>query len=283
MTYLLLTVRFLDDRYHGLLDRGGPPEWPPFATSVVSGIGRGRGTAGELVIGDDVPSKPRFTSIGQALDWLQRHTREYPPIIIAPRSKTGQAITRFVPNNDGDRKIDRQERLTAKPTIATLFLLEPGQKPEVHYAWDIGGSAGAPVDRIRDAAHSLAALGWGIDMAFADANRADEAKLQSLKGIRWYPQKGAWRSEGMLAHADLRGRRRENARWAISASATVRSSTASSTASRSRQSINPRSSTGSFIRVLSGRLAGHTRFSRCSTLITTLFAIRTPSSSTSRV
>ena len=35
-------------------------------------------------------------------------------------------------------------------------------------------------------------------MAFAHAERAGEAKLQSLQGIRWYPHKGAWRNEGML-------------------------------------------------------------------------------------
>jgi len=195
MTYLLLTVRFLDDRYHGLLDRGGPPEWPPSPFRLFQALVAGVARRGELVVGDDVPSNTKFTDIGKAIGWLQKID---PPIIIAPKSKTGQAITRFVPNNDGDKKFDRQERLTAKPTIPTLFLLEPDQRPEVHYVWDISESADAPVDRIRDAARALTTLGWGIDMAFADADRADEAKLQTLKGIRWYPKKNTWRNEGML-------------------------------------------------------------------------------------
>lgn len=190
MTYLLLTVRFLDDRYHGLLDRGGPPEWPPSPFRLFQALVAGVARRGELVVGEDVPSNTNFTPIGQALDWLQKYSCGKPPIIIAPKHKVGQAITRFVPNNDGDKKFDRQERLTAKPTIPTLFLLDPDQKPEVHYVWDISNAPSAPVDHIRDAARSLTTLGWGIDMAFADAQAASQEDMQKLKGIRWYPKPG---------------------------------------------------------------------------------------------
>jgi CRISPR-associated protein Csb2 len=177
VTHLLLTVRFLDDRYHGLLDRGGPPEWPPSPFRLFQALVAGVGRRGEL----DSP-------IGQSLGLLQKLE---PPIIIAPKSKTGQAITRFVPNNDGDKKFDRQERLTAKPTIPTLMLLESEEKPEIHYIWDISSHLDAPVNQIRDAARSLTTLGWGIDMAFADARLATEDDIQKLKGIRWYPKKNA--------------------------------------------------------------------------------------------
>ena len=121
--------------------------------SAVPGSGRGRGAAGRAGGLDRILQQTQ-TSPKSATQWawLQRLS---PPIIIAPKHKAGQAITRFVPNNDGDKKFDRQERLTAKTTVPTLFLLEPGQKPEVHYAWDISDCADAPVDRIRDAARSL--------------------------------------------------------------------------------------------------------------------------------
>ena len=195
MTHLLLTVRFLDDRYHGLLDRGGPAEWPPSPFRLFQALVAGVARRGELVVGDDVPSNTNFTDTGNAIGWLQNLA---PPIIIAPKHKTGQAITRFVPNNDGDKKLDRQERLTAKPTIPTLMLLEPDEKPEVHYVWEISSYPDAPVSHVRDAARSLTTLGWGIDMALADADRADEAKLQTLRGICWYPKKGIERDEGML-------------------------------------------------------------------------------------
>jgi CRISPR-associated protein Csb2 len=192
MMHLVLTVRFLDDRYHGLLDRGGPPEWPPspfrLFQALVAGVGRRR----ELVNGADVPENKEFTNIGKALGWLQSHTRNHPPVIIAPQHKVGQAITRFVPNNDGDKKFDRQERLTAKPTVPTLFILDNDQNPEVHYVWQLPENHDCPVADIERAARSLTALGWGIDMAFADARPASEGDIQGLKGIRWYPKKRDW-------------------------------------------------------------------------------------------
>jgi CRISPR-associated protein Csb2 len=192
MTHLIITVRFLDDRYHGLLDRGGPVEWPPSPFRLFQALVAGVARCGELVVGDDVPANKNFTPIGQALGWVQQQTREHPPIIIAPRHKVGQAITRFVPNNDGDKKFDRQERLTAKPTIPTLFLLEPGQKPEVHYLWDVTqklDEARSHEQNLARAARSLTTLGWGIDMAFADARFAADDELQALRGVRWYPKR----------------------------------------------------------------------------------------------
>jgi CRISPR-associated protein Csb2 len=209
MNHLVLTVRFLDDRYHGLLDRGGPPEWPPSPFRLFQALVAGVARRGELVVGDDVPANLNFTAVGEALCWLQRYTREHPPTIIAPKSKTGQAITRFVPNNDGDKKFDRQERLTAKPTIPTLFLLESDQKPEVHYVWDVASKNDCPVTDIERAARSLTTLGWGIDMAFADVRLADARELNKLfereemcsceppepkkrKWVVWYPKKRDW-------------------------------------------------------------------------------------------
>lgn len=195
MNYLLLTVRFLDDRYHGLLDRGGPPEWPPSPYRLFQAIVAGVAQRGELVVGPDTPENTNYTDIGKAVRSLQELAA---PIIIAPLSKTGQATTRFVPNNDGDEKPERQERLTAKASIPTLFLLAPEQKPEVHYVWDISQQSDLPVDHIRDAARSLTALGWGIDMAFADARTVSQAEVESLIGVRWRPESGVWQEYGML-------------------------------------------------------------------------------------
>lgn len=184
MTHLLLTVQFFDERYHGLLDRRGPPEWPPspfrFFSALVAGVAR----RGELE-GD----------IGKALAWLQGLE---PPTIIAPEAKAGQRFTRHVPNNDGDEKFDRQERLTAKLNIPTLMLLKEDEKPQVHYLWDTTGMNDVPLDSIRDGARSLVALGWGIDMAFANAKLVSEADIQKLPGVRWYPKRGLWRGDGML-------------------------------------------------------------------------------------
>jgi CRISPR-associated protein Csb2 len=191
---LILTARFLDNRYHGLLTKKGPPEWPPSPYRLFQALVSGVARRGELVEGEDVLNNKNLTPVGQALDWLQKHTSIHPPVIIAPRSKAyqeGDGVIRFVPNNDDGTHFHPELHRVAKPTIPTLFLLEPDQKPEVHYAWDISDAPDAPADHIRDAARSLTTLGWGIDMAFADARLATGDDVQKLKGIRWYPKKNA--------------------------------------------------------------------------------------------
>ncbi len=183
MTFLLLTVRFLDDRYHGLLGRGGPPEWPPSPFRLFCALVAGVARRGKL-----------DSDVGSALAWLQALT---PPIIIAPPAKTGQRIIRYVPWNSGDAKPDRQLRLSEKPTIPTLMLLESGQNPEVYYLWDIRGLRNVPTDSICDAARSLTVLGWGVDMAFADAMLVNEEEVRRLSGIRWYPSRSAGHEAGI--------------------------------------------------------------------------------------
>jgi CRISPR-associated protein Csb2 len=180
MTHLLLTVRWLDDRYHGLLARGGPPEWPPspyrLFQALVAGVARRR----EL-----------DSALGESLDWLQRLD---PPLIIAPRSHPGQVVTRFVPNNDGDRKPDRQSRLTGK-TFRPTVILDP---PVIHYLWPIGACDAEMERRIRYAARCLTIFGWGIDMAYADARLIGSDEIKTLFGIRWYPRPGVEQNRSLL-------------------------------------------------------------------------------------
>lgn len=184
MTHLLLTVHLLDDRYHGLLTRNGPPEWPPSPFRLFCALVAGVAQRGELE-GEN----------RRALEWLQSLD---PPIIIAPKSKEGRRFTRFVPSNDGDKKPDRQERLAAKLNIPTLLLVRQDEKPQIHYLWDISGRSQVPFDRIRVVSRSLVALGWGIDMAFADAKLVTDADIQKLPGVRWQPKRGMRRNDGML-------------------------------------------------------------------------------------
>jgi CRISPR-associated protein Csb2 len=184
MTQLLVTVRLLDDRYHGLLAAGGPPEWPPSPFRLFCALVAGVARHGEL--GGDA---------GKALTWLQTLD---PPIIITPKAKKGLAITRYVPNNDGDKWPDRQDRLGTKPTIPTLFLLPPHENPQVRYLWRICETSDVPFEQIRNAARSLTALGWGIDMAFADARLVNEEEIQCLSGIRWHPTRAEASETGIM-------------------------------------------------------------------------------------
>ncbi|MGH9196870.1 MAG: type I-G CRISPR-associated protein Csb2, partial [Acidimicrobiia bacterium] len=180
MTHLLITVCWLDDRYHGLLDREGPPEWPPSPYRLFQALVAGIGRRGELE-----------SELGQSLAWLQSLD---PPMIVAPRSRRGQIVTRFVPNNDGDRKPDRQTRLSAKTSRPTLML----DAPEIHYLWEIDGDELSRAKLVGQAARYVTCLGWGIDMAYAGGRPISSDEIAKLFGVRWYPRKGVMQEDGLL-------------------------------------------------------------------------------------
>lgn len=180
MTHLCITVRWLDGRYHGLMHRDGPPEWPPSPYRLFQALVAGVARRGEL-----------HGDLGKSIEWLQAKERK-PPIIIAPRSRSGQIITRFVPNNDADKKPNRQDRLTAKTLRPTIML----DRPEVHYLWPVDGDC--PHERLIEASRYLSCLGWGIDMAYADARLLDEEGVGLLSGVRWFPKPGTLRDDGLL-------------------------------------------------------------------------------------
>lgn len=190
MTHLCITVRWLDDRYHGLIDHDGPPEWPPSPYRLFQALVAGVARRGEI-----------DAEIGESLKWLEGK----PPIIIAPRSFRGSMITRYVPNNDGDKQPDRQNRLTAKLSQPTILL----DQPEVHYLWPVAEEC-PEAARLIHASRYLSCLGWGIDMAYAAGCFLDEEQIRKLSGVRWFPRPDTFRDEGQLrvaksgSMADLR-------------------------------------------------------------------------------
>ena len=162
------------------MDREGPPEWPPSPYRLFQALVAGLARRGELEL-----------ELGQALGLLQTLDA---PMIIAPRSRPGQIVTRFVPNNDGDKKPDRQDRLTGKTSCPTL-MLDP---PDVHYLWEISQDQIPRAEGICSAARYLACLGWGIDMAYAEGQLIGGDEIAKLPGVRWYPRKGVMRDDGLL-------------------------------------------------------------------------------------
>ncbi len=168
--YLLITVHWLDDRYHGVIGRGGPPEWPPSPFRLFQALVAGVARAGKL------------DTSAPSLRWLESLPA---PMIIAPNSRPGQAATHFVPNNDGDRVPDRQGRLTGKKFQPTIMLGDP----TLHYLWACQ-PAQEETQGVVAAARSLICLGLGVDMAFADARLVAEEQINSIPGIRWLPKSG---------------------------------------------------------------------------------------------
>jgi CRISPR-associated protein Csb2 len=175
--HLCVTVRWADDRYHGLLGRDGPREWPPSPFRLFQALVAGIGRSGAL-----------DSDIGRSLRWLEGKC----PLIVAPRARPGRAISRFVPNNDGDAIPDRQRRLTGKTFRPTLIL----DRPDIHYLWRSDETC--PADQLVLASRSLCCLGWGIDMAHADCRIVDEEQIRNLHGIRWFPRAGTTHDDGLL-------------------------------------------------------------------------------------
>jgi CRISPR-associated protein Csb2 len=180
MTHLVLTIRWLDDRYHGKLGREGPAEWPPSPYRLFQALVAGAARYGEL-----------SGEVEKALAWLQGLDS---PIILAPSARPGVISTRHVPNNDGDKKPRRQDRLTGKTVCPTLMLDEP----EVHYVWQIDTASHDMANLVCTAAKRLTCLGWGVDLAYANGHLIDDDGFGSLRGVRWRPRDGVLRDEQMM-------------------------------------------------------------------------------------
>jgi len=146
VSHLLLTIRFLDARYHGKAD-GGRREWPPSPMRLFAALLAG--------------AKSRWSDQQrEAFEWLQRQP---PPVIRASKGRPGVGMLTYVPNNNSD---SGQIKRTAKVIQPTL-LNEP---PIVQYSWEVEPGDGARAQAIAEAAHHIRALGWGIDLAIGDGS-----------------------------------------------------------------------------------------------------------------
>jgi CRISPR-associated protein Csb2 len=182
--YLCLTVRFLDSYYHGRRD-GGTVEWPPspmrlFQALVATAARLGRG-------------KPDDRAAA-ALQWLE--ALEVPPVIVSPAVRFGKPYSVSVPNNAMDiagRAWVRDPDTTAKEadprTHRTMKEFRPVVLADeaVHYVWPIPMAVAEHIDAISQAARSLSALGWGIDVVVADAALVSSDDVERIAGEKWLP------------------------------------------------------------------------------------------------
>src|SRR5438105_7817362 len=88
--YLRISVRFLQDVYHGRTD-GGAPEWPPsplrlFQALVAAGAARWN-------------ERGNLKTASSALEALERVAA---PMIVAPRGRKGVKYRLYVPDNVAD-------------------------------------------------------------------------------------------------------------------------------------------------------------------------------------
>ncbi|MEW5981351.1 MAG: type I-U CRISPR-associated protein Csb2 [Acidobacteriota bacterium] len=171
--HLCISVTFLDSLFHGQGDEA--PEWPPSPMRLAQALMAGARTGCRGRAWNDVRAG--------ALGLLGGRV----PLIIAPATQPAIRCTYFVPNNNSDTVVDRQDCLTSK--VAQPHRLVGGES--VHYVWPIepGEEDDARARLVCDDAKHLLALGWGIDQVVGCGRILSEAEVAKLPGRRWR----AWR------------------------------------------------------------------------------------------
>jgi CRISPR-associated protein Csb2 len=129
---------------------------------------------------------------GPALRWLEELA---PPRIVAARAENRVRYRLAVPNNDMDGvarswargKYESPARLRTMKDVAPRDLSDP--PPHLHYVWPLPEEDNLVHEEhtqtLAEVARCLHTLGWGIDMAFADARVIDDPG--ELKGETWIP------------------------------------------------------------------------------------------------
>jgi CRISPR-associated protein Csb2 len=138
-----------DDRYHGM------DEWPPSAARLFQALVAGAARGAQL--DDDART---------ALEWLESRS---PPVLAVPRSRAGQRITVFGPDNDLDGVGNDPARVGE---IRSAKIIAPRIFDSIHplvYAWELGQG-----EDDEEGAHAICRLanrlyqfGRGVDMAWA--------------------------------------------------------------------------------------------------------------------
>lgn len=175
--HLCISVTLLDSLFHGKGD-GDEPEWPPSPMRLFQALVAGARTGCRGAEWSDTKA--------EAYRWLEGHD---PPLIVSPEARTAATCTYFVPNNDGDKVFERQDRLTSK--VAQPHRLLDGET--IYYVWPMhegeDRSAAAHAAVICKEARHMLALGWGIDQAAVDGRILNDAEVAALPGRRWRPWK----------------------------------------------------------------------------------------------
>lgn len=159
MSCLLITVGFLDDRYHGL-EPDGRPEWPPSPARLFQALVAGAARGAALAEEDK-----------NALVWLERLE---PPLIAAPPRHKGQSFSHFMPNNDmdsvgGDPARMSEIRSATKRFHPQIF----DREASFLYLWPFDNGR-EHAERMEEIALRLYQLGRGVDMAWAVAEILDD-------------------------------------------------------------------------------------------------------------
>jgi len=171
MKTLCITTRFLDGSFHGQGDFG--PEWPPSPFRLFQSMLAASSRTGQMT--------------DELFQWLERLE---PPDILAPPKQRVRSWKIYVPNNDSDKKPDRQERLAEK-IFSPIRIL--GNEP-VHYLWPLKNEDQYMAEKAACQAKGISALGWGIDLVAVDGRilspEDHDTLIKNYSGDHWRPTEG---------------------------------------------------------------------------------------------
>jgi CRISPR-associated protein Csb2 len=166
---LVISIRFLGDRYHGRTENGREPEWPPSPLRVFQALVAG--------------VAPRWADVGlrerevPGLEWLQGLGA---PRIIAPISHPGRPVLNYVRENLTDVAPDKRDAKFARPTIFRA-------DPLVRYSWWFESCEQPLAEAVAHCARHCHSLGWGVDMIVGNGEITESEPVADT-GEVWYPE-----------------------------------------------------------------------------------------------
>lgn len=164
---LLLSVRLLDNRFHGLKANGEKPDWPPSCFRLFQAIVAGN------ACGESIP-----LDVANALQWLETLP---PPHVIVPRSHAGQVLLTFVLNNTEGRS--RTQKFIRPTLLNGEHLIE--------FAWHYDPTDTRVQDHpqtLLEAVRHIRAFGWGIDLAIGNGVLLDTIPEGSESRLHFLPR-----------------------------------------------------------------------------------------------
>lgn len=188
--FLCIQVRFLRGSCHGRGD-GDVPEWPPSPLRLFQA----------LVAAASSRWGKQIDSVADFLRWLEGLSA---PEILAPPARRTASFRLYVPNNTADlavpawkkgsqsnlKDVKKYRDMRPEKDVRGHQIENEDEDAPVSFVWTVeklDGDVNLHIDRLKDAAASLTHLGWGIDMAAADARLLSAAEVEKLPGESYRP------------------------------------------------------------------------------------------------
>ena len=186
--FLCIQVRFLRGSCHGRGD-GDAPEWPPSPLRLFQAL---------VAAASSRWGKQDHPAV-DSLRWLESLSA---PKILAPPVRRTTPFRLYVPNNTVDlavpvwkkgsqsdlKDVKKYRDMRTEKDVRGHQIER--ESDTVSFVWPVKKLDDDPslhIGRLKDAAASLTHLGWGIDMAAADAQLLSSAEVEKLPGESYQP------------------------------------------------------------------------------------------------